>query len=416
MKQSHRNSLLLTGTLSLLWLTGLVSCNSKADLVDTHNVMFDITDVVVDPPQPVRPTDTQGPGAIDLALCLDTSGSMDGLIESAKQALWSIVNDLALLEPAPDLRVALLTFGNDGHSAENGWVLMDSGFTTDLDAISQKLFELSTNGGTEYVGRVVDAATRDLDWSQEPGALKLLVVAGNESADQDPAIGFREASQHAIAAGIMVNSIYCGSPMDNLALAWKEVSLLADGHFASIDKDNGMVVIATPFDEELQALTVSVNGTYIPWGESGKSGWINQQAQDDNNFALNSEASAARVIAKNSALYVCGWDMVDAFKTGDLKVEDVDRKHLAPELQGLSDEDLSAHVASKGKERQAIQEKVAEVTTQRELWLAEERSKRSIDDSKAMDRVLRDAIRAQAGAKGFEFKGQISSPKTPQVF
>ena len=33
---------------------------------------------------------------IDLAICLDTSGSMTGLIESAKQRLWALVNDLAL--------------------------------------------------------------------------------------------------------------------------------------------------------------------------------------------------------------------------------------------------------------------------------------------------------------------------------
>ncbi|MCZ6812315.1 MAG: hypothetical protein O7D97_09960, partial [Planctomycetota bacterium] len=42
---------------------------------------------------------------VDLVICLDTSGSMQGLIESAKQKLWGIVNDLALAEPTPELRV-----------------------------------------------------------------------------------------------------------------------------------------------------------------------------------------------------------------------------------------------------------------------------------------------------------------------
>ena len=95
------------------------------------------------------------PQAIDLAICLDTSGSMSGLINSAKQKLWDIVNDLAMAEPAPKLRVALLTYGNLGHEAENGWVGVASDLTDDLDVISQKLFALTTNGGTEYVGRVL---------------------------------------------------------------------------------------------------------------------------------------------------------------------------------------------------------------------------------------------------------------------
>ncbi len=73
---------------------------------------------------------------VDLAICLDTSGSMRGLLDSARQSIWAIVNDLALAKPAPRLRIALLTFGNDGHSKANGWVRVDTGFTGDLDLVS----------------------------------------------------------------------------------------------------------------------------------------------------------------------------------------------------------------------------------------------------------------------------------------
>ena len=83
---------------------------------------------------------------IELAICLDTSGSMDGLINSVRQKLWTIVNDLAKAEPTPTLRVALLSYGNDGHNAENGWVNVETPFTEDLDIVSQMLFALTTNG------------------------------------------------------------------------------------------------------------------------------------------------------------------------------------------------------------------------------------------------------------------------------
>ena len=128
---------------------------------------------------------------IELAICLDTSGSMDGLINSARQKLWTIVNDLAKAEPTPTLRVALLSYGNDGHNEENGWVKVETPFTEDLDTVSQMLFGLTTNGGTELVGRVVQTSLEELDWYPSTGALRMIFVAGNESANQDEKVAVR---------------------------------------------------------------------------------------------------------------------------------------------------------------------------------------------------------------------------------
>src|SRR5262245_51195249 len=126
--------------------------------------------------------------SIDLALCLDTSGSMEGLIDAARRKLWEIVNVLGTARPQPVLRVALLTFGSEG-SEETGWVLVQTPFTTDLDLVSEKLFALKTRGGTEYVGRVVKRAVEGLTWGGAD-SVKILFVAGNESADQDRAAPF----------------------------------------------------------------------------------------------------------------------------------------------------------------------------------------------------------------------------------
>ena len=65
---------------------------------------------------------------IDLAICLDTSNSMDGLIASAKQKLWAVVSELATAKPRPTLRVALYQYGNNSLNGENGWVHPEFGF------------------------------------------------------------------------------------------------------------------------------------------------------------------------------------------------------------------------------------------------------------------------------------------------
>lgn len=343
-------------------------------------------------------------GLVQLVICLDTSGSMEQLIESAKQKLWAIVNDLALAEPTPRLEVALLTFGNDGHNPENGWVAVDTPFTEDLDMVSEGLFGLTTNGGTEYVGRVLNAASK-LAWHPSEGTLKLAVVAGNESADQDAEMPFRDVCRTLIANGIMVNSIYCGPVGDELAPAWKEVATLTDGKFASIDKDHGTIVIATPFDDQLTALSTSINTTYLPYGEQGEWGSSNQARQDDNAAGLNQAAAAQRCVTKGSQLYSCGnWDLVDACKGADFKLEDVKVEDLPEAMQAMTPEERKTHIAAMGQQRDGIRAEIAEVTKKREVFVRDEMKRQALDDTKSFDNAIRQAVREQARSKGFAFK------------
>ena len=102
------------------------------------------------------------PGAfthLDLVLALDTSSSMNGLIDGARQQLWDTVAQLSKMEPRPTLRVGLVSYGNSGYDASAGWVRIDSDLTTDLDSIYAQLFALRTNGGDEYVARALHVAT-----------------------------------------------------------------------------------------------------------------------------------------------------------------------------------------------------------------------------------------------------------------
>ncbi|MBT8486920.1 MAG: VWA domain-containing protein [Phycisphaerales bacterium] len=347
--------------------------------------------------------DLEAPRRIELALCLDTSGSMDGLIDAAKQKLWSIVNDLAQATPTPDLRVALLTFGNDGHTPENGWVKVNTAFTDDLDLVSRELFALQTNGGTELVGRVLHHAGQ-LDWHPSEDALKLAVVAGNESADQDQEMPYADVCKSLITRGIMVNSIYCGPALDEIAPGWKQVALLADGHFASIDKDQGTVIVETPFDAELASMSAKINETYLPFGERG--GWFreNQAAQDANAASLGAAAAAARCSTKGGALYRnAAWDLVDASAEEDFDLDAIEEDALPEAMQTMTPDERLECIATKRQERADLQARIAEVTKQREGFVQEFMKQQALDDEKSFDGALRRAIRAQAVAKGFAF-------------
>ncbi|MBL8727634.1 MAG: cytochrome P460 family protein [Planctomycetes bacterium] len=342
------------------------------------------------------------PRPIDLAICLDISGSMDGLLNAARQNLWAVVNEMATLKPAPALRVALLTYGCSAHSADSGWVKLETGFTTDLDLVSQKLFELTTNGGEEYVARVVRGAIDQLEWSPDGKALKLLFVAGNEAATQDPKFTVPSACADAIRQGIVVNSIYCGSLQDEEASGWREVAKLADGRFAAIEQDANVVVV-TPFDEQLAALSATINTTYVPYGAEGTVWAENQVRQDSNVAGLNGAAAAQRCQTKASGLYSNGhWDLVDACSDPKFVLADVDKKLLPEALRALGTEELRQYVETQTKKRNELKQQIDKLGQQRDAHVQAELKRRAASGEKVFEQAVLEAVREQAAAKGFE--------------
>ncbi len=348
--------------------------------------------------------DPPPPRPVDLVLCLDTSGSMEGLIDAARQKLWGVVSELASAKPTPDLRVALLTYGSPGNDA-TGHVVLQSGLTRDLDGISERLFALGTEGGDEFVGRVTKHALDHLAWSSDPRALRVLFVAGNESADQDQAAPFRDQARRAAREGIVVNAIYCGGADDADASGYRELAALAKGRYASIDQNHGTVAVATPFDAELAELSEKLNTTYVAYGRDAPAALERQSAQDANAAGAGAPAAAERAEAKAGRLYRnATWDLVDRMGEEGFDLAKVPPEELPAEMRTMTLEERKAHLEKKKAERAGIQARIQELAKGREAYVATEMSKRHLDDSQAFDRALEDAIREQARAKGFTFE------------
>lgn len=355
----------------------------------------------------VDPSPVHAPGRIQFAICLDTSGSMSGLIQSARAKLWSIVSDLATARPQPQLQIAVLSFGNDGLDPENGWVSVVCPLTEDLDKVSEALFALTTSGGTELVGRVLHTALEQLAWDPAESTLKLAFVAGNESADQDAAWPFREVCRRAIERGIQVNSVYCTYSGDaaEIAAGWREVATLADGHFAAIDQESGAFVMAAPQDAELVALSARLNETYVPFGLAGRAAWENQCRQDAN--ASGAGAGAERAAAKATSNYVCSsWDLVDALDAGQVELEDVPAEDLPEALAKLSIEERASYLDAKRTQRKELQGQIQTLQAERARFIATEQARLAAEagsQEDTFDVAVRRAVRAQAEAKGFHF-------------
>ena len=342
---------------------------------------------------------------IDVVIALDVSGSMEGLIASAKQRLWDIVNQMERAQPKPDLRISIVTYGNPEYGEQSGFVKIDLPFTRNLDAVNQTLFSFDTNGGDEYVARAITAPVNDLPWSTDESALRILFVAGNEGANQDPQISLQQATQLANSKGIVVNTIYCGGSNDGDAAGWRDVASMTNGLYASINQDSAAVAnIATPMDSKLTALNVELNDTFVAYGEAGKRSQDNQIEQDQNAGAMSSSAAASRTITKAGSLYdTSDWDLVAAVGSG-IVLDELEVENLPEPMKDMDDEEREKFVAEKAEKRKELQAEIQELARDRRAYIDNERKKQSEDAPKGLDEVIQEGLKSQAEQKGFTFE------------
>jgi hypothetical protein len=277
-------------------------------------------------------------------------------------------------------------------------------FTTDLDAVNETLFAFGTNGGDEYVARAVTTSVNALDWSDDADALKIVFVAGNEEATQDPQVSTQAATQAAINAGIIVNTIYCGSDNDNAAAGWRDVAALTNGMYASIDQHAAAVAnIASPMDQELARLNQELNATYLAYGTAGKRRQANQLEQDANAGAMSPSAMASRAVTKAGNLYDnSSWDLVDALEAG-ASLEEIEPEELPEEMQAMSDEQREEYVGEQAKKREMLQARISKLDEERRDYIEKERALRMKDEDKGLDEVMQKGLRDIAEKNGYTF-------------
>jgi len=342
-----------------------------------------------------------------IAILLDTSNSMDGLIEQAKTQLWKIVNQFVVAKKdgqTPEVQVALFEYGNDRLSSGEGFLRMVLPLTTDLDRVSEELFSLRTLGGSEFCGQVIRAAASGLQWSDSREDLRVMLIAGNEPFNQG-IVDFRAACVEAAAKGIIVNTIYCGPYEAGLRTSWKEGADLAAGIFLNIDQDAKSIHIAAPQDQEMERLGVQINITYVPYGSQGRAGLERQIAQDVNSGNSGPGSLSQRSIWKGSQNYRnVAWDLVDAIRDGHCMLESLKAVEFPEEMRGLSMAERKAYLEGKLKERERIQREILRLGREREKYLAEQLAKLGKLQENTLDAIVIKIIREQAIKKGYKFE------------
>jgi hypothetical protein len=343
---------------------------------------------------------------VQIALLLDTSSSMDGLINQARAHLWNMVDQMGRMTRVVDgktrsvkIELALYEYGNSTLSQDTGYIRQVVPLTGDLDTVSEKLHGLFTNGGEEYAGQAIKTSISELQWSSDPAALKFIFVAGNEGFDQGP-VTAAEAMAAAASKDVSVQLIYCGSPEPT----WEDASKLAKSDLATIDQNQVAQHVPSPQDAEILRLGNELNGTYLAYGRDADAAVARQASADAASAKLSPKVALERAQLKSKKAYRnANWDVVDALEKDGKFLDKADDAKLPAALRGKSLAEKQQLVAASAARRAALKAEIGKLELERNAFLAAERARSGTAPEKSLDTELVKTTKKIATKKGYKF-------------
>ena len=333
---------------------------------------------------------------VEVVFCLDTTGSMGGLIDGAKQKIWSIVNQIASGRPAPDIKVGLLAYRDRG----DAYVTKVFELTADLDLVHKDLKEFQAAGGgdgPESVNQALHESVTKPKWSKEANTLRIVFLVGDAPPHMDYAddVKFPETCKLAAERGILINTVLCGNNGE-AKKHWQDICAKAGGTFAQIAQDGGVKQIETPFDKELAELNGKLLKTNVCWGIEKE-----QRLGEEKNLAA-ARLPAAGGVAADSAGYrskagrLAANDLLDDLKENKIKLEDIKDEQLPDDLKKMKPEERKAHVETLQKERDELKKKALDLDKKRLEFIAKKQAEDKGKTVDGFDKQVLETLRKQA--------------------
>ncbi|EGV31680.1 von Willebrand factor type A [Thiorhodococcus drewsii AZ1] len=366
------------------------------------------------PDQPVQqpavlgmPDSAQTP-VIEAVFVLDTTGSMGGLIQAAKDKIWSIATSMASAQPAPEIRMGLVAYRDRG----DDYVTRVVDLSSDLDAIQAQLMRFQAQGGgdgPESVNLALNDALHRIGWSQGAGVYRVIFLVGDAEAHMD----YQDEAQYpailkqARRQGIRINAIQCGD-LSGTQEQWRHIAQLGDGSYFQVGQSGSAVAIATPFDETLAKLGADLDDTRLYYGAADERAHKRDKLAATK--AVQAEASAASqarraeyASTKSGAAGLLGdKELIEEVSTGRLALEDLPAEQLPEPLKALEVEQQRELIANQAAKRDALRQEIQRVSAERAKYL-KDRLSESGDAESSLDNKIFGAVREQGADVGLSF-------------
>lgn len=344
---------------------------------------------------------------IEVVFALDTTGSMDQLIEGAKRKIWAIADELASAEPQPELSIGLVAYRDRG----DAYVTQHYPLSSDLDAVYQQLHALSAAGGgdgPESVNQALYEAVNNTAWSDQPHTYRTVFLVGDAPPHEDYQndVPYLQTVKAATARGIVINTVQCGEQQETTPI-WTAIANATQGSYASIAQSGGMQQIAAPMDGEIDRLNAALNDTVLPYGAVEQQVVVREKARAAAAAPAASTASRQAFLSKKGGGIVTGrGDLLDDVRTGRVDVTTMAKSELPSELRDLSPEARTQLLQQRSREREQIKHKLDALVKERSTYVrAEEKKQRASGVREGFDSEVMRAVKSQASERAsIEYK------------
>ena len=345
---------------------------------------------------------------IDVVFVLDTTGSMSGLIQTAKDKIWSIATTMASAQPTPEIRIGLVAYRDRG----DHYVTKVVDLSDDLDSVYATLMDFEADGGgdtPESVNQALFEAVHNISWSQDSQAYQVVFLIG----DAPPHMDYQDEAQYpeivtaALEKGIVINTIQCGE-IPTTAGPWTQIASLGHGKFFQVDQAGSAVAMTTPFDAEIATLSARIDETRLYYGsDEEKEVMASKVAATDKLHKSSSLESRARRAAFNmsaaGAVNLLGEnELVEGIASGTIKLDELDEAELPAALKPMAPAEQEAYVGRLAGERADLQRQIRELADDRDSYISKKVEEAGgFKDS--LDQKIYDAVSEQAGKAGLEY-------------
>ena len=333
---------------------------------------------------------------VEVVFCLDTTGSMGGLIEGAKQKIWTIANRIAAGKPTPEIKIGLLPYRDRG----DVYITRVIDLSDDLDAIHGELVKFKAEGGgdtPESVNQALDDAVNKIKWSTDPKTLRIIFLVGDAPPHMDykDDVKYPDTCKKAVEKGIIINTVQCGNDSE-CRKYWQDICVKAEGTYMQVAQEGGVVVVATPFDKRLSELNTELAKTTVVYGTAARQAEGVHKAAGA--MSLPAPVAAERAAFTSTYGRVASYDLLDAVKDKKVKLEDLKKDELPPAMQKMTLEQQKAHLEQLEKKRAGLTKEVKELDKKCAEYIRQELAARAKSDKPAagFDGKVMETLRKQA--------------------
>lgn len=348
---------------------------------------------------------------VEVVFCLDITGSMTGLINAAKQKIWSICNQISTGTPTPYVKVGLVAYRDRGDT----YVTKVFDLTDDLDGIHGHLMQMQAQGGGDFpesVNQALHEAVTKISWSGERKTLRLIFLVGDAPPHMDypDDVKYPETCRLAVKKDIIINTVQCGAHKQTQKY-WTDICRLAEGSYVQIGHDGGPVVaVTTPYDVDLAKINGELARRTLVFGSQARQAEAAAKAQAGAGLAAPEQADRAGFLARNNAGGTA-YDLLFNVQTAKVKLEQLKKDELPPELRDLTLEQQKTYLDKIDGERKELTQRAIELDRKRSEFIAKKQAEAEKGKAGSFDSQVLGILQQQAARNNLLRYGSAEAGK-----